>query len=145
MEESAWVKAVEDRLLLLRRDADPAYRVPKSEARCQRGRDGSAVHRHQDLAALGKFHCVANQVDQNLADPPGIAHHRVGQGRSHLARQLQTLLMGAQRRHFNRLLHQFAGLEFDRIEFEFTGLHFGKIEDIVDHRKQRIRRNLDGA
>ena len=98
-----------------------------------------------DLALLGELDGVADQVDQDLAQPAGVADQRVGDIGGDPAGQLQALGVRRSARVCSVSFHGFAQRERCRVEAELAGLDLGEIEDVVDDRQQRIGRAFHQA
>ena len=75
---------------------------------------------------------VANEIDEHLPQPGRIADQRGGDLRSDAERQLEPLLVGANRHHLERLVEDLAEIEVDALEHQMAGLHLGKVQDVVD-------------
>ena len=86
----------EDPLLLLGRDADARVRDREAQARRSPSvaRLAGGFHADDHLARLGELDGVADQVEQHLAQPAGVADQGVGHVRLHVADQLQPLPVG---------------------------------------------------
>ena len=90
--------------LLLGGDADAGVGDGEAERRRRRRRAASSATVHDDLAALGELDGVADQVDQDLPQPAGVADQRVGHVRRDPAGQLQALVVRPQRQGLQRLV-----------------------------------------
>jgi len=64
--------------------------------------------------------------------PRRIANQRGGDLRRDAERQLEPLLVGANRHHLERLVEDLAELEVDALEHQMARLHFGQVQDVVD-------------
>ena len=84
---------------------------------------------------------VADQVDEDLAQPAGVADQRVGHVAATSTGQLQALLLRPQRRAF-AVSRGVAQVEVDRVEVELARLDLGEVEDVVDHRQERVGRRV---
>ena len=73
-------------------------------------------HVDDHFAALGELDGVADQVDQHLAQAPGIADERVGHVRSNVAGQLEPFLVRARRQQAHGVLDDVAQVERDVFE-----------------------------
>ena len=51
----------------------------------------------QDLAAMGELDGIAHQVDEDLAEPPGVSDHHVRHVGVNVEIELQPLLVGPHR------------------------------------------------
>ena len=89
------LEGTEDFLLFVGRDADArvAHRAAHAHL-LQRGFAGD-LHAHDHLALFGELDGVADQVEQHLTQPAGVAHQGVGHVRLHVTNQLQPLLVGS--------------------------------------------------
>src|SRR5208337_3138724 len=95
------------------------------------------------LAFLGELDRVADQVEQNLAQPARVADQNVGQLGPDVANQLELFLVGAQGQGAQGLVEYAAQREFGALELQLAGLDLGEIEQIVDHAKKVVRRRVD--
>ena len=96
------------------------------------------LHLHEDLSPLGELDCVANQVDEHLPQPSGIADAGVRHVRQHVADQLESLLFGAQRERLHEIGEVIADREGNRFELQLAHLDLGEIEDVVQDREQGV-------
>jgi hypothetical protein len=97
------------------------------------------VEVEHDVAAGGELHRVAHQVEQELAEPPVVPHHGVGNVRRHPVRDLETLAVGGDAHAADRLGHDVAQQEGTVLEVEAAGLDLREVQDAVDHREQALR------
>ena len=148
------LECLEDLLLLIERDADA--RVADGEAQHLR-RAGSALGRlglragagrarldaDDHFALLGELDRVADEIEQDLPEPSGIADQGVGDVRLDLADQLQPFLVGAEGQGAQRLPQDAPQREPGVVELELAGLDLGEVEQVVDHVEQGIGRGLD--
>ena len=88
-------EGVKDAGLFFRSDADARVLHAEVKAR-DHVISGLPLDGQVDLASFGEFQRVPQQVDQNLAQPAGVAHQSVGHVRLDAAIQLQAFLVGAQ-------------------------------------------------
>ena len=73
----------------------PVSRTAKRRLHLPSGRGlAGDFHAHDHLALVGELDGVADQVEQHLAQPAGVADQGVGHVRLHVADQLQPLLVG---------------------------------------------------
>ena len=93
-----------------------------------------------DLALLGELDGVADEVQQHLTQPPGIAEHHVGHVGRDVAGELEPFSAGAQRQQLGRVAHGLAQVELDALQIEPPGLDLREVEDVVDDGEQRPRR-----
>src|SRR5271157_1834760 len=133
----------EYRGLLFTRDADARV----GDHKVQQGLPAAAflhagMQRH--FAPFGELDGVADEVEDDLAEPGRIAHDGFGNLRSDLANHLEVLLMGAQRDAPDGFVESVPQIEFDGVEFDPAGLDLGEIEDVVDDGEQRIGRGAGG-
>ena len=105
----------------------------------------STRHAHADRPQCGELHGVAEEVEEHLADPAGIAldHLRhVGRGK---ATELEALLAGRLGDEVERVLEDRADVEVHRLERQLAGLDLREVEDVVDDRQQVLGRAADGV
>jgi hypothetical protein len=121
------------------RNPDAGIRDPEVQDHARPG-GRFALHRDRDFALSGELDRVADQVDQHLPDSSRVASERLGNFVPDFARQLEALLMRAQRQRLERLFDGLAQREGDRIEVETPGLDLGKVEDVVDDQQQVVGR-----
>ena len=118
---------VRSRLLVLRR-----------EQRRLRPRQRD-IHGH--LAAFGEFQRVADQVVDDLPEPPDIADDGLGHAGMHAQRQLQTLLRRAQAEHLQSQTQRVPKLERLGHQLQFARLDLREVEHVVDD-GQQIHRGI---
>ena len=91
---------------------------------------------NDDFAPGRELDGVAAQVDQDLAQAPGIAlQERVHFGID-AADEFEVLFVGAHGQQFRRVLDRRPQVEIDGLQFQLAGLDLGKIEDVVDDAQQ---------
>ena len=122
----------------------PVSRMMKCSSTCSWR---ALFHRHfqGDLAGLGKFDGVPQQVHDDLANPDLIADHIVGHIRLPLAQQLQIFLVSAHGQRAHRFVQIVAQIEANRIQLQPARLDFRKVQNVVDDGEQRVRRALHRA
>ncbi len=101
------------------------------------------LHADDDLASLGELDRVADQVDEDLTQPVGIAPVAGAEVGRDLASHFEVLLAhgsGEQKRH---LVDEPSELEVAILELRTPRLEFRKIENVVDDAQEAIRRLLD--
>ncbi|OEZ48764.1 hypothetical protein DUGA6_63190 [Duganella sp. HH105] len=102
-------------------------------------------HLDRDLAAVGELDGVAQQVEDDLAQPVRIAadgdRDIVGD------RQFQADALGLRlwREDVVDIVEQLAEIEMDVFDGQLAGLDLGKIQDVVDDDQQVLARALDHA
>ena len=77
LEPSAWEKASKISFCFFGRDADSSVEDREAEQDPFIAR-GVHPHAHHDLAGLGELDGVADEVDKDLAQPPRVSFHRLG-------------------------------------------------------------------
>src|SRR5690606_18669098 len=92
-----------------------------------------------DAALLGELERVAQQIDQYLAQPGGVAgdHRRLGSALD-IQGQLQSALAGGIVEGLGSAQQQAPQFEADVLELEGVALDAGQVEDIVDDLQQVI-------
>src|SRR5580700_197444 len=135
---------VENQLLFLRGDTNSCIHDLEVQLEGVRGLI-SQVSTDYDLAFLGEFDRVADQIDDDLPQAAWITNHAYRHLGPNLARQLESLAVRSQGQSLERVLQGVAELEFDRIQIEFSRFDLGVIEDVVDHAQQRLGGRFDKA
>ena len=95
-------------------------------------------HRQFDLPRFGKFHRVAQQVGDNLAQSGWIPKNTAGNGSRHKTGQLEILKVYRIDKKLRCLLHQLPQIKRDRLESDFAGIDLGKIKNVVNDKKQGV-------
>ena len=104
------------------------------------GRRDAATH---DLALVGELDRVADQVDQHLAQPRGVAAHQRRDLGTDRRRQLEALRVRRSASRSQTPSTSLAQVEVDALELELAGLDLREVEDVVDDRQQRLARAAD--
>ena len=99
---------------------------------------------HHDLARLGEFHRIADEVREHLPQPAGIAAQALGHAGLDERSELQPLAVRALGEQLHRALDHLLELEIDLLEDEHAGLDLREIEDVVDDGQQRVGAGGDG-
>src|SRR5207248_2746529 len=84
-----------------------------------------------DLSGGGELDRIANQVDDDLPQPAGVAHYAVGDIGQDVADQLQPLDVGAGGQRVQGVFEVIAQMKVDRLQVELAGLDLGKVKDVV--------------
>ena len=103
-----------------------------------RARGDGHVQRH--LARFRELDAVADDVDEHLTQPVGIADQAVGHVRVHVADQLQALPVRLHGEGAHRVAEQLAQLEVVGNQLELAGLDLRKIQEVVDQPEQAAGR-----
>jgi hypothetical protein len=85
---------------------------------------------------IRKLDRVANQIQENLAQPPGVSQNHFRHFRRHVAQQLQPLLAGCWREGLQRLFHAVSQVEVDCLQVNFSRLNLREIKDVIDDREK---------
>ena len=89
-------------------------------------------HRDHDLARLGELDRVAQEVDQDLPQAPGVAdEHRRHRALEEVG-ELQALLGGVRRQELDRLLHASGHVHRRLLELELSRFDLREVENVVD-------------
>ncbi len=86
-------EGLEDHGLLIGRDTDARVLDAKVQAHLVAARF-LLFHADDDFAVLGEFDGVADQVNQDLTEPAGVAHQNLRHVSGNLTGQLQAFLLG---------------------------------------------------
>ncbi len=136
------LEALEEPAHLLGRHADA--RVTHLEA--QQHAPAVALHHphaHVDLAALGELDRVVGEIDEDLAQPQGIAHEVGRHVGRHVEHQLQPLHAGLVAHHVGHAFQH--AVEHEGLFFhdQLAGLDAREIQDVIDHPQQVLAGLLD--
>ena len=97
----------------------------------------TAAHQRQyNPPIAGEFHCIANQVDEDLAQPDRIPHHIRRGVRIHIQNHQGTVITGRQIEHLHTFRQQRRQIKALFDQLQFAGFNFGKIQHVVDQRRQ---------
>ena len=97
----------------------------------------------RDVAFVGKFDGVAEQIQQNLAQPLFIGANRGGQRRQRLIRKQDIFLLGPHADNAADAAQERIKQELRRKHFELARLDFRQIENVVDQHQQMLAAFLD--
>ena len=96
---------------------------------------GDLSRRELDLALLGEFASVAQQVEQDLPHPHGIGNQRT-QVLLHLDNEPIAVLLRELAGGADDLIDQRSEIDALRVEFQLAGFDLGEIEHLVDQAAQ---------
>ncbi len=148
------MEGLEESVLFVHRNADsgvahrkvqqPLLRVPKKigvrlVARLKSS--GAAAGRSDldgDLALVGEFNGVANEVDQDLPQAGDVADQNFGNGVVHDISQIQPFLGGLGGQQVQRLFDAGVQLKGMAFQIQFPGFDFGKVQNVVDDGQQGV-------
>ena len=102
-----------------------------------------AGHIDEDVARIGEFDSVAEQVGDDLADAADIADHQIVQMRRDPHDEFEILFLGAGGNQRRDVLDRLGEIERGRVEHELAGVDLGEVENVVDDGQQRIARFHD--
>jgi hypothetical protein len=88
------------------------------------------LQRHFPLA--GEFDRVADQVENDLAEPRRVGVHHLRHIGRHFEQQAQALLIRANNHRFHGRLEFLAHIEIEVIQIQLSRFHLREIENIVD-------------
>ncbi len=109
------------------------------------GADLDGPHADDDVAALGELDGVADQVDEDLAQPLGVAEDGGGHVRLDPPRQVDAFAMRGERQAGQALAQQGPDVERRPIQLQASRFDLREVEDVVDDPQQRRRRAADGV
>src|SRR5262249_4623597 len=89
-----------------------------------------------DLAAISEFDCIADKIDEDLADAQGIAYQNAWQRGREAQDQLESFAVSADRKGIGNLFGQLDHIEFNFLEAKASALDLRQIEDAVDQLQQ---------
>ena len=131
MELSAWANFWNSRSECSGRHADAGVFDLDAD---ERGIGRIGFGAHLDLAVFSELDRVADQIDQNLAQPERIA---VGQPlcrRIDGADQVQALFRGTRAQQAGSGAYRVAQMKVGVFQLDLAGFQLGDIQDVVDHR-----------
>ncbi len=102
------------------------------------GAGGCGPHLEPDLARGGELDGIAEQVDQDLAQPARVAPHQTWQVGRDLDGKGQTFGRRARGDQGAHPVDRGSQIELDLVQLQPAGLHPGQVQDIVDDRQQRL-------
>ena len=109
-----------------------------------RGRLPARRDAHEDLAGVGEFHGVAQQVHEDLPHPRPVAEHPGGHAGRERRREGEPLLLGRGGEEIERVLDALPQAERGDLQLQPARLDLGEIEDVIDHREERVAARADG-
>ena len=100
---------------------------------------------HGDLALVGELDGVAHQVDEDLAQPAGVAA-QTAPARPDATAQMNSSPFSWARTASSGgdVVQQCAQVEVQRLQLELARLDLGEVEDVVDDRQQRLAARAHG-
>src|SRR5262249_2449362 len=96
-----------------------------------------------DLAGVRKLDRVADQIDNHLPQPAGVANQMIGNIRLDVAGNLQAFGVATKSQGLDAIAEVVAQNEVDFLEIQFLRLDLGEVEDVVDEAQERVTRGLD--
>ena len=85
---------------------------------------------------MGEFQGVAQQVDQDLPQPGGVALDQRGQVAVADGLEDQPLRLGVLAHDGGHVIRQSEGIEIELFQFQLAGLDLGHVQDLVDQVQQ---------
>ena len=98
--------------------------------------------RPQDLEAAFALRLARHL---HLAQALGISQNQARYAGGNIADQFQAFFGGTQAERTDRFLERLTQVEFLRFESHFSRFDLGEIQNVVDHRKQGVRRLFNHA
>jgi hypothetical protein len=138
---SAWLNFWKRRPEARLAQADPG--VAHGEVQQRAGVAGLGPDREHHFAFLGELDGVAEDVEQDLAQPGDVAADRSRDVAVEDIREVELLLGGARADQVERRLDALAQVERMRLDVHPPGFDLREVEDVVDDRQQRIARIAD--
>jgi len=86
---------------------------------------------------VGEFQGIAGEIEQDLAQPAGVAGKLGRVVRGDGADQFEIFLVHVEAHHVDDTVEEFMQVERNVFEFQLPCFDFGKIENIVDYGKKR--------
>src|SRR5262249_58798427 len=90
-----------------------------------------------------KLDRVADEIDNHLPQPAGVANQMIGNIRLDVAGDLQAFRVAAKRQGLDAIAEVLAQDERDILEVQFLRLDLREVEDVVDEAQERVARGSD--
>ena len=98
---------------------------------------------HGNTTLLGKFHRVADQIDQHLTQARLVALDIARKFRRLVDQQLQPFLLGAHMHHIGDIAHQTTEIKGGVLQLHPAGFDLGHFQHIVDQGQQMFAAAVD--
>ena len=143
VDESAWAKALEQPLLVLRRDADPGVGHLEAHAQPVRRLVRACATRTTTSPSDGELHRVGGEVQQHLAEPRRVAEQRGRAPRRDTSTSSSMPLACAVPARTRPTSSTRPGtFEVGLFELELAGLDLREVQDVVDDHEQALGGDL---
>src|SRR5215471_550468 len=96
-----------------------------------------------DLARVRKLDRVADQIDNHLPQPAGVANQMIGNIRLDVAGNLQAFGVATKSQGLDAIAEVVAQNEGDFLEIQFLRLDLREVEDVVDEAQESATRGFD--
>ena len=90
------------------------------------------------LPFFGELDRIVGQVDQDLAQPQGIALQGPGQTRIDVEQELQALFLGPEAHQAGDVVQDLFQGEVHRLHAQLSGFDLGEIQDVVDDAQESL-------
>ena len=101
-------------------------------------------HRDTHRATVGKLHCIAEEIDENLLDAYGVAYAQPARAWRHTGKQVDAFGSRTGSKEIDRILHEIDQRKGLKVEFDSARLDLGEIEHVIDDGQQGITAPADG-
>ena len=98
----------------------------------------AARYADTDAALPGKFECIADQVEQHLAQASGIAQQARRVALCKRGAEREPLGIGARSEERYHIVDRRRQIEFGDLQFHLAGFEARQIENVVDQREQAL-------
>ena len=102
------------------------------------------AHAHGNLALLGEFDGVTDEVPQNLPQTRPVGHHFMRQRQRRFQDEAQPFLLRLQAGEVFQIGQETGEVDLLIIQLDFAPLHFIHVDNIVENIPQRNGRDMDG-
>ena len=127
-------KGLEQNIEFLLRNADAAV------GDCQNEMARFMGEADQNLAALGEFEGVVDEVGEYLVQPHGVGQHRLRHVRRHAGGKVQTLRRGIFPEQAGHVAGDTGRIDRNAFQLQLAGLDLGEVENVVDDGQQAVTR-----
>ena len=106
--------------------------------------DGALLHHDVDIAVVGEFNRVADQVSNYLLETQRVANDIVRHVVAHADGQFQPFIVRRVREQRDHFIKRGTQRERNAFQQQFPGLKFREIQHVINDAEQIICRTLDG-
>ena len=102
------------------------------------------LHGQPDIALLGKFDGISNDIDKYLLHPHHITHKKSRYASFCLHHEIHRFFPQTYRRNGGEVIQERAHLILPLLNCIFAGFHLGKIQNVINNIQKALARFPDG-